>query len=727
MRSRGFRWTWTLLVALLLQSCGGSGGGAGGGAASEGLPEIQAWLAAFPTENIPAGGLGADGGSALLLVSLGDVGAASAAGTVVEANGRKVEFDVASGAYRVWLLLSTRTKLSLTIRRGAQSWSVEGNLVDVYPDVVSPRQRDNFPINSVVMPEAPRSRALRVAWTGELPSAEHRWAVIALDATGQLSWPASNRFELLTDSTARKLDLPPGALRDTTTGHAAVGVARSVPIAGAGAGSTLTLAAFSQSELFVTNSDGPAFGRLEIAPRWIAVGVGRNQPLAAHGYTRATVTFPDDMQDATTRVSWSTDDPQVATVSGDGVLRGVAPGTTTVRINGGGLGAASSVRVLPTATAPTTSNVSTVRVDTMHTGAAAARPVGVNSTFPASPLWSKALRGSLSYPLMADGKIFVLALPWDSNGDSRLRLHALDAVTGADAWQSPAVLSSFHRAGQFALEGQRLVVVTGDCLAIAIDARSGNRLWTVDLGQTLPHVWQCDAPPTIRNGIAYLSMSGVAVTVAALDMTDGSVLWSRRVSLSGGAPPTVTDAAVYLGSLQQGYKIDALSGVVQWRHSGLGSGGGASINALKDGRLYLDEPESATTDSVVLDAGGGAILGRFASFLAPAVNEEFLFTSQLSSVSALRVVDRQLVWTASAATFLAAPPIVAGGALLLPLTNGEVEWRDSATGLLWWRLTSPGSGLSTGGIQLRPGIAVGQERLVVPMSNLLAVYAWPSN
>jgi hypothetical protein len=67
----GLRWTWAVLAALLLQACGG---GSNGGGASDGEPLIQAWLAAFPTENIPSGGLGGDGGSALLLVNVGDVG-----------------------------------------------------------------------------------------------------------------------------------------------------------------------------------------------------------------------------------------------------------------------------------------------------------------------------------------------------------------------------------------------------------------------------------------------------------------------------------------------------------------------------------------------------------------------------------------------------------------------------------------------------------------------------
>jgi outer membrane protein assembly factor BamB len=356
---------------------------------------------------------------------------------------------------------------------------------------------------------------------------------------------------------------------------------------------------------------------------------------------------------------------------------------------------------------------------------ATASPVRANAAFPANPLWTAMLRGSLSYPLMADGKIFVLALPWDSNGDSRLRLHARDAATGADAWQGPVILSDFHRAGQFALEGQTLVVVTGDCVAVGIDTRTGSRLWTVALAQTLPNVWSCDAPPTVKNGIAYLSMSGVAVTAAAIDVADGSVLWSRRVSLAGGAPPTVTDDAVYLGSYLQGIKLDARSGAVQWRHSGPGSGGGSSVYPVRDGRLYLDEP--ATADSVVLDAGGGAMLGSFASWLAPAVSTEFLFASQPSSVNAVRVGDLQLAWTATTATFLAAPPMVAGGALLAPLINGEVEWRDAATGLLWWRLAASGPVESTGGIQLQPGIGVAHGRLAVPVVNRLAVYAWPAN
>lgn len=93
------------LVVVLTAACGGGGGSGGGdgagsgGTGADGAPVIRAWLAAFPTDFIPSPGLDANGGSSLLLVSVGDGSAASAASTVVEANGRTLTYDPAAGAW----------------------------------------------------------------------------------------------------------------------------------------------------------------------------------------------------------------------------------------------------------------------------------------------------------------------------------------------------------------------------------------------------------------------------------------------------------------------------------------------------------------------------------------------------------------------------------------------------------------------------------------------------
>lgn len=723
MQFVGRRWT-AWLVVVLLAACGGGGGGSDSGAGADGAPLIRAWLAAFPTDFIPGPGLGFDGGSALLLVTVSDVTAASAAGTEVEANGRRLAYDATAGAWRGWLLLSTRQQLDLTVSRGAQRWTVAAGLVDVYPQLVAPRQRDNFPIDFVVTPDAVLGQPVRLSWTGELPSAEHRWAVMAMDGLGQMSWPAAGRFEVLGDTNLRRFDLPAGATGNNTVGYVAAGVARSTPINGAASGSTLTLAAFSMSELFHLRSD-PGIARLDIAPRWISVGVGRQQPLLAHGYSNPATTGPTSLQDATTRVSWTTDDPRVAVVDGDGVLRGVSAGTTTVRIASGGLSAAAVVRVLADRTAAPSTDFATLRADTAHTGVASAAAVGAGSAFPSAPRWTASINGSLSYPLIGDGKVFVLALPWNSGSDSRLRLHALDPATGADAWAGPVILSTFHRRGYMALEGRRLVVVTSDCEATGLDTASGARLWSVDLADALPNVWSCDGPPTVRNGIVYLLGAGVAATPVALDVENGRILWARRVSLAGSVPTTLTDSAAYLGSRLQGLKLDALSGMVLWRHSGPGSGGGVSVAALRDDRVYLDEP--GNDEGVVLAAGGGALQAmRFTSWLAPAVTSEFVFATQVTGLSALRTGSGSVAWSVATPAALRSPPVVAGGAVLVPLVDGRIEWRDASTGHLWSRTDAGPMGFS-GGIALEPGIAVGRGLLVVPMTDRLLVFDWPGD
>ena len=217
------------MMAAVLAACGGggdAGSGGGTGTSTEGAPLITASLAVFAAGYLPAPAYAADGGNALLMVSVSDAAGAPGS-TTVQANGRELVYDSTSRTYRRWLVLSTREQLSLTVTRGTQSWQASSALIDVYPQIVSPRQPDNFPTDFAVTPDAVRSRPLHVSWTGELPSTDHRWAMLAMDAFGQISWPARDRFELLADAAARSLELPAGALNDTTIGFvAAVGRVR---------------------------------------------------------------------------------------------------------------------------------------------------------------------------------------------------------------------------------------------------------------------------------------------------------------------------------------------------------------------------------------------------------------------------------------------------------------------------------------------------------------------
>lgn len=186
---------------------------------------------------------------------------------------------------------------------------------------------------------------------------------------------------------------------------------------------------------------------------------------------------------------------------------------------------------------------------------------------------------------------------------------------------------------------------------------------------------------------------------------------------------TVIDNAVYLSSTLQGVKLDAQSGVVLWRHSGPGSGGGSSVAALFNGRIYMDHRNPGK--SVVLNADSGALVSTFDSVLAPAFDASHAYQTSFEWVRAVRHDSNQVDWTYPLPTAAASPPLAAPGVLLLHLVTGEVQALDAASGRLWWRSPNPAPVGSTGGTTLTTGMALGRGILVVPVTNRLVVYRWP--
>lgn len=171
-------------------------------------------------------------------------------------------------------------------------------------------------------------------------------------------------------------------------------------------------------------------------------------------------------------------------------------------------------------------------------------------------------------PAVLDGRLYV---PVDAISDTarhRYRIHALTAATGEERWQVP--LRSEPN-GPPAMSGDRIVVTARRSLErgriVCFRTRYGEEEWLVDVDARLT------APPTIHGGVVYVpDWRG---QVHALSVSDGSVLWSRRVDADGSGrtfpePVAVLDETLYVGS-QSGMTgvvaLDATNGETRWTES----------------------------------------------------------------------------------------------------------------------------------------------------------------
>src|SRR5579862_2466848 len=116
------------------------------------------------------------------------------------------------------------------------------------------------------------------------------------------------------------------------------------------------------------------------------------------------------------------------------------------------------------------------------------------------PLWTQNLGvGAVSYPLIGDGLVFVTAA---NAGGTGTELFALDAATGAVAWQQP--IAGSHHWSNAAYENGQVFVVNFDGLVQAFAAGTGAPDWSVQM----PGETEFSSPPASQNGFLYLAGTG---------------------------------------------------------------------------------------------------------------------------------------------------------------------------------------------------------------------------
>ena len=130
---------------------------------------------------------------------------------------------------------------------------------------------------------------------------------------------------------------------------------------------------------------------------------------------------------------------------------------------------------------------------------------GSQSDTVAPPLvkrWSRDLGGPISYPLIAEGKVFVTVRIQNQTGPSVSKLYALDASTGATAW-GPIDLAGTRGWSASAYDAGRIFALNYDGDLRAFDAASGALFWEKQLMTGPNQVWAFDSAPTALSGFVY--------------------------------------------------------------------------------------------------------------------------------------------------------------------------------------------------------------------------------
>jgi len=262
---------------------------------------------------------------------------------------------------------------------------------------------------------------------------------------------------------------------------------------------------------------------------------------------------------------------------GDSML--VVPTTTHV--------VAFSNQVPPVSTS--TEQAVALQDDPAHTGA---QPSSSLAT-PLSVKWTSAALGDhTSYPVIANGLVYVAYLTSSTTTASLIALHASD---GSTAW-GPVSLGSSVRAMP-AYDGGKVFVVnqTGGStlqgIMRAYDATTGSLLWTT----ILPGQFQFTSGPTALNGVVYTGGAGSGGTLYAVNETTGAVQWTGSVMNGDESSPAVSSTGVYVNyACDQAYDFSPGSGTT------IGSGftgdtGKSVVVGAVDTGIDIQDPDFRTS------------------------------------------------------------------------------------------------------------------------------------
>ncbi len=306
-------------------------------------------------------------------------------------------------------------------------------------------------------------------------------------------------------------------------------------------------------------------------------------------------------------------------------------------------------------------------------------------------------------PVVAGGRVFTV--------DSRARVMA-HSTGGAPLWSADLVPATeptddASGAGLAVAEG-RLYAATAFGEVVALDADTGRRVWTQDLGAP------ASGAPTVSGGRVYVV--GRDGTAWALEAANGRVAWTvqgtpAESGVIGGASPAVSGNRIVLPYSSRELRGLLSGGTELWTTTVAGTRLGRAYAGVTDitgdpvidgGTVYAGSP-SGRIDAIDLTSGERiwSVEEGAMSPVATAGGSIFAVTDRaqlvrLEAGTGARVwgVDLPFYEAAEArrrqAVFAHYGPVLAGGRLWVASTDGRLRGFDPVDGSLAAEIALPG-------------------------------------
>jgi outer membrane protein assembly factor BamB len=359
------------------------------------------------------------------------------------------------------------------------------------------------------------------------------------------------------------------------------------------------------------------------------------------------------------------------------------------------------------------------QIDIAHSG-------GLSGDFLTPPLvkqWSRSdLGGTVSYPLIAGGKVFVTVQgPYGNSSYPPKWIYALDEATGTTAWsQSVGGTFGFISA---AYDNGTVYVLNYDGLLQTFDATTGVPGWAVQLaGQ---HAFT--SPPTAASGVIYVVGAGAGGTLYTINESNGATIWTQAINGGDHTSPALSSGSVFVSTSCDVYAFSRPGGqidpnpLVFQKNYGC-SGGGGKTPVFNADLLYVRN-EGVPASNDILEPLKGGLQGHFNSGPAPAFSGS---TGFFLNAGTLQAVDSTggVVWSFVGDGGLDTAPIVVNSDVFVGSSSGNLYAIDVSTGQPVWN-ANVGTGIQAPDEQnanMQSGLSAGEGHLLVPAGSTLSAF-----
>lgn len=349
-----------------------------------------------------------------------------------------------------------------------------------------------------------------------------------------------------------------------------------------------------------------------------------------------------------------------------------------------------------------------IQLDVGHTGVTSTK---ATFTLPLAEYWRLDFAGSVSYPLIANGRVFVTVADVASYGSV---LYALDVKTGKTLWKKPIEGTYYWSAAAY--DGNRVYVLNFDGLLKAFDEATGALQWSVQVANE----YFVTSPPVAQAGVVYVQGDG-SDSLTAYQESTGALIWSREL-LAGAAAPTLGDGGIYASSPCQVYAFNSVTGKPLWNSSGGCDGGGGVTPVYRNGDLYVSDAYGSGNQ--IFNAETGVVVGSFDSLAGPPVlGGQHAYWVTNGTLEAQSLHSKEIVWKFAGDGGISQLPIKVNETVFVGSVSGQLWALDGVTGKQLWS-TNVGNSIVPNGCCIGPntGLAESDGLLVVPASTTLVAY-----